>query len=83
MTDGMLDDLEFEQKLSDMPDRELMEFIARRTFAMTRTCEAHGKRLAALELQRGPGARVIAGIGAAVGGAMAGLVYGLVTLFRD
>ena len=83
MSDEMLDDLEFEDKVRGLEDRELMEFIARQTFSMTRTCGRHAKRLETLELQRGPGARMIAGIGAAVGGTIAGLIYGLVAIFKS
>ncbi len=78
----MLDDLEFERQIGEMEDRQLMEFIARQAFASTKRFANHDIRIRRLENQRGPGARMIAAVGAAVGGAIAGLVYGLIAVIK-
>jgi hypothetical protein len=78
----MLDDLEFDRQIAVKPNRDLMEFIARQTYDISKTCGSLDKRLCALENQPGPSAKFIAGIGAAVGGTISGIVYGLIVLIR-
>lgn len=81
MSDGLLDELEFDQKIAGLNDRELMEFTARQVFAMTKMCHNHGDRITALE-GRGSGLKAAGGFGGVVGGTIAGLVYGLITLIK-
>ena len=80
--DPMRDDLEFESQITDLGDRQLMEFIARQSYATNRRCKLHELRIATLEKQRGPSAKFIAAVGAAVGGTISGIVYGMIVLIK-
>lgn len=85
MSDGMLDDMEFERQLAEMSDRQLMEFNARQSFQMNKTCRNHGDRITAIEgelQRRGSGLKAAGGIGGFLGGTIAGVVYGLIVLIK-
>lgn len=78
----MINDLEFEQQISEMHDHDLLVFMARHCHQTDRRCTMHEQRLSKLEKERGLGPKIIAGIGAAVGGAVAGIIYGVISLAR-
>lgn len=81
MSDGMLDDLTFEQQIAGLNDRELMEFTARQVFGMAKGCSDHETRIQSLE-GRGPRMRAVAGIGGFAGSVIAGAIYGIITAVK-
>lgn len=74
----MLNEMDFEKRLKEMPDRDLQEFTARQIFSICKRCEVHGKRITALEsLDR---RMLIAG--GAVGSGTFGVLYGVVQVIK-
>lgn len=67
MNDEMLDDLSFDCKIKEMPDRDLLEFVATRVHEISLVCPTHSDRLERLENNN----RKIAGNAGALGGGIA------------
>jgi len=49
MPNGINYELDFENHISNMPDRKLLEFVARQNFETCQRCERHNKRIITLE----------------------------------
>lgn len=77
----MLSAINFEEHLKEMGDNqlELLKFVARQQFAMSRLCPTHSKRIEQLEHRTRREIGATGGIGAAI--ALA-ITYALDYLFR-
>ena len=75
---AMLNEMDFEQRIKKMPDRDLQEFTARQIFSVCKRCERHEKRIINLEtLDR---RMIVAGGG--VGAVISGAVYAIIQLVK-
>jgi len=75
----MLNDLDFEHKIKNMGDRELLEFSARQVWETCQRCERHEKRIKTLEMRPRYEARLT---GATTGGGLALIVIAVEYLLR-
>ncbi len=70
----MLHNLDFEKHMTEMTDRNLLEFTARQVWEMCQRCEAHEKRIAEIE----NGQKTMAGLaGGTTGGIVSALLLGV------
>lgn len=67
----VLNDLEFEQKINQMSDRELLEFTARQTYDVCILAADNKRRITTLETQNHRRAGFVGGFGALIGVAIA------------
>ena len=49
MANGINYELDFEKRISEMQDRQLLEFVARQTFEITGKCKTYDNQIATLE----------------------------------
>ena len=77
MANELLDDLEFEKRITDpkLSDRGLMEFTARQVYECNKEISGHGKRIKSLESRDRKQFGVSGGIGGIIGSAIAALIY--------
>ena len=74
MPNGMNYEMDFEKHMRDMPDRQLLEFMARQIFEVCGKVQLNETRLIALEGQN----RKWAGIAGGIAGALAGIILGAI-----
>jgi hypothetical protein len=79
MPTGINQELEFEKRISGMPDRTLLEFVARQNWETCIRCEAHDKRIKSLET----GSKSISGITGGITGAITGIIIGVINYFAN
>jgi len=70
-------ELEFEQSIARMPDRTLLEFVARQNYETCIRCEKHNVRITALENQ----SKKMAGIFGGIAGLISAIVVGIINYF--
>ena len=73
----VLNNLEFEKSISNLKDRELLEFVARQNYETCIRCEKHNTRIIALENQ----SKKISGIFGGIAGLIAAIVVGIINYF--
>lgn len=49
MSNGINYELDFEKRIGEMQDRQLLEFVARQTFEITGKCKTYDSQIANLE----------------------------------
>ena len=74
---GMLNELDFEKKISTLPDRALLEFLARQNYETTQRCCNHSKRITTLE----SGAKKQSGIAGGIAGTITSIIVGIIAYF--
>jgi len=76
MSSNMLNDMDFEQKLNELGDNqtELIKFIARQQYDMSKVCPIHDKRLKKVENRTRKEAGITGGAGAVFGGLVMGAI---------
>ncbi len=62
MSNGINQELDFEKRISNMPDRQLLEFVARQNYETCLRCEVHEKRLSSLETGNQKSSSIVGGI---------------------
>lgn len=70
-------ELEFERSISNMPDRTLLEFVARQNYETCIRCEKHNVRIIALENQ----SKKISGITGGIAGTITAVLIGIINYF--
>ena len=70
----MLGDLEFEQRIGELSDRELQEFTARQIFEARKVGADHEERIAGLEGRSRKAFMFSGGAGTFVGGIIVGII---------
>lgn len=75
---GMLNELDFEKKISTLPDRALLEFLARQNYETSCRCVKHSQRITVLEA----GARKQSGITGGISGAAMAIIIGIIEYLR-
>ncbi len=79
MPSGIIQELEFEKRISGMPDRQLLEFVARQNWETCLRCESHDTRIKILET----GSKSISGIMGGISGAITGIIIGIINYFTN
>lgn len=74
------EEMEFEQHISAMNDRQLLEFTARQVYSVQRLCPVHGERISELE-KADKNDKKRLGITGTISGTIVGAVIGLVDYF--
>lgn len=70
----IVNELEFEQHIANLNDRELIEFVARQQYDMSAICPAHLDRIKKLEKRTNKAIGASGGAGALIGGMVMGFV---------
>jgi len=70
-------ELEFEQSIARMPDRTLLEFVARQNYETCIRCEKHNIRITNLENQ----SKKISGITGSIAGTITAIIIGVISYF--
>ena len=70
-------ELDFEQHISGMKDRDLLEFVARQNYETCLRCEKHNKRITSLETQ----SKKISGIAGGIAGIIAAIIVAIINYF--
>ena len=70
-------ELEFERNISALPDRELLEFVARQNYETCIRCEKHNTRITALENE----SKKISGITGGIAGTFTAVIIGVINYF--
>ena len=73
---NMLSDMDFEQKLNEQGDNqaELLKFVARNQYQMSKLCPIHSKKIEKLENRTKKELGATGGIGAIIGVAIASVI---------
>ncbi len=77
MADGINNELDFEKRIKEMEDRQLLEFVARTSYDICQQCVREDKRITALE----NGDRKQSGIVSGVTSLITSVVIGVITYF--
>ena len=72
-------ELEFEQSIARMPDRALLEFVARQNYETCIRCDKHNVRITALENQ----SKKISGITGGITGTITAIIIGVIGYFTN
>ena len=75
----ILNELDFEKSIQDMPDRQLLEFVARQNFETSLRCQRHDVRISTLE----SGNKKQSGIVGAVSGTITAIIIGIIGYFTN
>ena len=74
---NILNDLNFEKRISEMPDRPLLEFIARQTYEITGKCKGYDKDIGLLK----NGNRKVSSILGGISGTITAIIIGIIGWF--
>ena len=74
MSDGMINDLDFEKRISELDDRGLLEFTARQVFGVRKTVTSNTSRIISLESKSKKILAIIGGIGSIIGAAVVSVI---------
>lgn len=77
MPNGINFELDFERRIGEMPDRKLLEFVARQTYEVSGLVKTNSGRITELE----NGNKRASRIGGSISGAVAGAVIGVINYF--
>ena len=70
-------ELDFEKRISKMPDRQLLEFVARQNYETSIQLGKHSSRITSLENQ----SRKISGIFGGIAGLISAIIVGIINYF--
>ena len=74
MSDGMINDLDFEKRISELDDRGLLEFTARQVFGVRKTVTSNTSRIISLESKSKKILAITGGIGSILGAAVVSVI---------
>mgnify|MGYP001577527881 CR=1 FL=1 len=79
MPNGMFvtNELDFEKKIADMKNRQLLEFVARQNYETCIRCEKHDRRIFILENQN----KRASGITGGITGTLASIIVAIINYF--
>ena len=77
MPNEIINDMDFEQRMVDMPDRKLLEFVARQTLEITVRCKVYDTKIASIEA----GDRKVSGIMGGISGTITAIVISVINYF--
>ena len=79
MVDGIINDLDFEKRIGEMQDRQLLEFVARQTLEITSKCKVYDTKIADLET----GNRKSSSIAGSISGTITAIIVGIISYFTS
>ena len=77
MPDGINYELDFEKRIREMEDRQLLEFISRQTFEITGKCKLYDIEIALLK----SGDRKASSVTGAISGTITSIIISLINYF--
>jgi len=77
MGNGLNSELDFEKRISEMPDNELLRFIARQTYEITGKCKTFDSEINLLKT----GDRKVSGIMGGMAGMVTSVIIGIINYF--
>ena len=77
MPNGINYELDFEKRIGEMQDRQLLEFVARQTFEISSKIERHGKQIKTLEHH----SRKISSMAGGISGTITAIIIGIINYF--
>lgn len=77
MVNGINYELDFEKRITEMPDRQLLEFVARQTFEITGKCKVYDSDIDLLK----SGDRKASGIVGGISGTITSVIIGIINYF--
>ena len=77
MTNGINSELDFEKSIGELPDRKLLEFVARQTYEFTGKCKGYDADIALLK----SGDRKASTITGGISGTISSLIIGVINYF--
>ena len=77
MTNGINYELDFEKRIKEMQDRQLLEFVARQMFEVTDKCKTYDSKIASIET----GDRRTSSIMGGISGTITGILIGIINYF--
>ena len=77
MPNGINYELDFEKRIGEMADRQLLEFVARQTFEITGKCKMYDKKITSLE----SGDRKTSSIIGGISGTITAVIIGIINYF--
>ena len=77
MPNGINYELDFEKRIGEMQDRQLLEFVARQTLEITGRLKTHDTQITTLE----NGDRKVSSIAGAVSGSITSVLIGIINYF--
>jgi hypothetical protein len=82
--DEMTDELEFENQIKGMPDRQLNEFVARQVYGIRQNCVAEASKYTSLETRvsavESSDKKLLLASGG-IGGSITGAIFAAINLF--
>ncbi len=72
-------ELNFEQNIADMKDRDLLEFVARQNYETCLRCAKHDLRISSLENE----SRKISSISGGISGTITAVIVGVISYFTN
>ncbi len=78
MPNEMLNELDFQNHLKDMGDRDLLEFVARQTYETNLRCPKHDQRITDLEVKT----KGISALSGAISGGFISAIIAIIEYFR-
>lgn len=77
MDNGINYELDFEKRIGEMKDRQLLEFVARQTFEIIGKCRTYDKKIEAIE----NGDRKIASFTGGISGTITAVIIAVINYF--
>ena len=77
MPNGINYELDFEKRINEMADRQLLEFVARQTFEITSKCKDYDVKISSLET----GDRKVSSIAGGISGTVTSIIIGIINYF--
>lgn len=77
MANGINYELDFEKRIGEMKDRQLLEFVARQTFEIIGKCKTYDKKIASIE----NGDRKTSGIMGGITGTVTAIIIAIINYF--
>jgi len=77
MANEVLNELEFEQRMKSLKDRELLEFVARQSYETSMTCADFNQRIGDIET----GNRKSSSISGGITGTITAVIIGIIGYF--
>ena len=77
MSNGIISELDFEKRIGEMQDRQLLEFVARQTFEITGKCKIYDSQITLLQ----NGDRKTSGIVGGISGTITAVIINIINYF--
>lgn len=74
MANGINYELDFEKRIGEMQDRQLLEFVARQTFEITGKCRHYDTQISDLQNGNRKASGIIGGISGTITGVLVGII---------